>query len=177
MLQEKNNNSNNSLLKYQEDLVNKIKENEKNDTFLSFYLSDKDEEGYIIKLSDILKIGKIEKYSKLGICKDWFLGIINVENNIATLIDFYVLNKEKNKKVNLNQVILLKENKYFSLALACDRINFIVNKSDLVLMNAEIKDNFIRNEYLQSSTGIILKEIEVELLFKYEDLKNVFNEF
>lgn len=165
----------NTLLDFQ-DLLNKKTLLEQTADFLSFKINEDENEYFLIKLEEVLKIGKIDNISTLGICKDYFVGIVNLNNVICSLID---LNKiyypnEKINTFNHEMILLRNENNY---ALSCFKINSVISNADLIEMPIVDKKLFIDKEYMHRENGIIYKELNVNKIIQYEDFKTTFKSF
>ena len=167
---------NNTLLDFQ-DLLNKKSLLEQTADFLSFKINEENEI-FLIRLEEVLKIGKIDHMSTLGICKDYFVGIVNLNNIICSLLDLNKILFSRNlddKKLNKEMILLRNENNY---ALSCLKINSVISKTDLIKMptnNESIK--FIDKEYMHRDSGMIYKEINVNKMLQFDDLKNTFKSF
>lgn len=168
--------NNSSLIDYQHFLNTQSTINNK-ESFLAFKINE-DENNYLIRLDDVLKIGSInsDNISTLGICKDYFKGIINVNNTIATLIDLnkFFFPKSLFKQINKEFVLLKHDN---HLAISCFKIKNILSVDLLTEMPILEKEIFIKKEYIHQENGIIYKEINVKEIEDFDDFKNVFNSF
>lgn len=157
------------LLDFQKDLIKKSKDHNTENVFISIFIDESN--AFIVKLENVLKIGKADFLSKIGVCHDWFLGVVNIQNNIVPLISLAKLLDiaEKNNK----ELILLKQ----GFAISCHKVENIISKDDLVEISSIIKDSsFIENEYIHQN-GTIYKEINVEKMINVFDFKNVFKGF
>lgn len=157
------------LLNFQRDLIKKTEDHDPENMFISIFLDENN--AFIIKLENVLKIGTTDFLSKIGICHEWFLGIVNIQNNVVPLIS---LTKSLNINEKNNKELLLLNQGF---AISCYKVENIISKDDLVEMTSLNKDlPFIDNEYIHKN-GTIYKEININKMIVFFDFKNIFKSF
>lgn len=164
-----------SLLDYQEELAKKASKKSDSIGFISVYVGSK---GYLLRLTDVAQIGKFDKFSKLGLEKKWFLGVVAMDNDVLPVIDLATLLDVEEKYTVADLVRLNNKNQKSNWTLGVSQIGALINPQELQPLSGST-EKFVLKDYFWHKGGDrdpeIFSELDLTAILEYEDLKAVFD--
>lgn len=168
-----------SLIEFQKKLYEKTKVKNDKNRFIVFSLAFSNNK-YIVNTKYVKKTGKIEKISKLGICHNWFYGLISLNSKMHAVIDIEKLLIKENvdlfEKQDKEIILFSFEDK--ELMINCNKIEGIVEESNLIPNELFVKENeFIKKEWLAKEETLFYKEIDIKKIMETNKLQQAFKGF
>lgn len=169
-----------TLVEYQEEINNIIKNEEDDDNYLpqNFLSVILNENNYLINLYDIKETSTIPNISKIGRIKPWFLGIANFRGQVSPVIDMTYLFTGKNSNLSQSYALLTSDRLGANFAMLWTGVNKLLSiknfkKHDNIKFTED--DRWIKNIWIDAE-GIIWKEIDVEKVINSPELSDIYKE-